>query len=39
MLVEPEQPEEKLNAGETVIVSGKEGAVFQAVRNHDDRSE
>ncbi|MCI5141357.1 MAG: DUF1449 family protein [Candidatus Electrothrix sp. ATG1] len=39
ILVEPEQPEEKLNAGETVIVSGKEGAVFQAVRNHDDRSE
>jgi hypothetical protein len=32
ILVEPELPEEKFNAGETVIVSSKEGAIFQAVR-------
>ena len=32
ILVEPELPEEKFNAGETVIVSSKKGAIFQAVR-------
>jgi hypothetical protein len=32
ILVEPELPEESFNAGETVIVSGKQSAIFQAVR-------
>ena len=32
ILVEPELPKEKFNAGETVIVSSKKGAIFQGVR-------
>lgn len=32
ILVEPELPEENFKAGETVIVSGKKGAIFQAIR-------
>jgi len=32
VLVEPENPEEKLESGEAVVLSGKTGAVFQALR-------
>ncbi|MCI5123616.1 MAG: DUF1449 family protein [Candidatus Electrothrix sp. AR5] len=39
ILVEPELPKEKFNAGETVIVSSKEGAIFQAVREQNGGSE
>ncbi len=33
ILVEPESAEEQLNTGETVILTSKKGAIFQAVRN------
>ncbi|MCW5208944.1 DUF1449 family protein, partial [Desulfobulbus sp. US1] len=39
ILVEPELPKENFNAGETVIVSGKERAIFQAVRQQTGGSE